>query len=992
MAMNQMNIITYNCKHFRGTGDKFDFINTLFCETDFLFLNEHWLYESEFHKLLNLGNGADMVATSGMDENIIRIGRPYGGSAIIWKSSIIGNIEKIDCQSDRLCAILYTKNLNSILFLNVYMPCDNNINNGEYIDILNEVSQLFYKHCPNHVIFGGDMNVDLARSSTHCKILADFIQDFNLYTCIDMSLSDVPYTFINFNHTTSRIDHFFISQSLCNNVTECSIIDNHLYSDHVPLKLCLSIDMSYITEVERPYATKLAWYKASNDDIACYRRKLDECLSKIHINDDLMHCRDIHCVKHKTELCTLYNDLITSCLCASELIPTTTPMSSKNKPGWNEEIKFLKREALSWHSFWKMNSRPSVGYVADMRRISRATYHRAIRHLERSSSKIRMEKMAEALVSNSSRDMWSEVKRLKGRSSKLACSIDGASDDSGIANLFSEKYDALYNSVPYDQDEMLTIESTICSRLQNYTDNDYVLSIADVKAAVHHLKAGKCDGFEGLHSDHFINGTERLFVFISIIFTMFLSHGYTPESMILGTMIPIPKDKRKLLCNSSNYRAIALSSIFSKILDWIILIKEQHSLCSSPLQFGFKKGLSTTQCTHSLLETIDYYNYNRSNVYVLMLDASKAFDRVKYCKLFNELLKRHVSPVILRILLYMYTKQSLRVKWAQHLSSIFTVTNGVKQGGVLSPILFAVYTDGLLRRLSETGAGCHIGSHFVGALAYADDITLVSPSRTGLCTLIQICEQYASEFDIVFNGKKSQLLCFKGRECKPTKCDFNVNGQLVGMSESATHLGHCISSIYRDSIVCTAKQKFWQSFNVFRADFGHIYSFLKCKLFNQYCCSYYGSPLWPLEHNSVRSLCTDWRKALRMLWNVDRKTHCDIITALSNQVPLMLNLQRRFMRFIEKCLSSENCIVRIISEVAISNPMSCAGSNFRSLLDSTGELSIQSQFNEWYERRQTLEVNISVLHDIIDIRDGHKECDFFTNDDIQHYLHDICVR
>ena len=175
--------------------------------------------------------------------------------------------------------------------------------------------------------------------------------------------------------------------------------------------------------------------------------------------------------------------------------------------------------------------------------------------------------------------------------------------------------------------------------------------------------------------------------------------------MILGTMIPIPKDRRKSLCKFDNYRAIALSSILSKVLDLVILIKEQCSLRSSDLQFGFKKGLSTTQCTYSMLETIDYYNYNRSSVYVLMLDASTAFDRVNYCKLFRALLDRDMSSIVIRLLLYMYTKQSLRVKWGEALSDSFTVKNGVKQGGVLSPLLFAVYTDGLLDRLGDTGVG-----------------------------------------------------------------------------------------------------------------------------------------------------------------------------------------------------------------------------------------------------------------------------------------------
>ena len=61
--------------------------------------------------------------------------------------------------------------------------------------------------------------------------------------------------------------------------------------------------------------------------------------------------------------------------------------------------------------------------------------------------------------------------------------------------------------------------------------------------------------------------------FLSNIFTLFLSHGFTPDSLILGTMISIPKDKKKYFCSSSNYRAIALSSILNKILEWIILLK-----------------------------------------------------------------------------------------------------------------------------------------------------------------------------------------------------------------------------------------------------------------------------------------------------------------------------------------------------------------------------------------------------------------------------------
>ena len=93
----------------------------------------------------------------------------------------------------------------------------------------------------------------------------------------------------------------------------------------------------------------------------------------------------------------------------------------------------------------------------------------------------------------------------------------------------------------------------------------------------------------------------------------------------------------------------------------------------------------------------------------------------------------------------------MRVQWCHTITSSLQVCNGVKQGGVLSPILFAVYVDSLLSRLEQSGVGCHIGAHFVLALAACDYyVTLVVPSRSGI--------QFALHYDIIFNGTKSQLL------------------------------------------------------------------------------------------------------------------------------------------------------------------------------------------------------------------------------------------
>ena len=76
-----------------------------------------------------------------------------------------------------------------------------------------------------------------------------------------------------------------------------------------------------------------------------------------------------------------------------------------------------------------------------------------------------------------------------------------------------------------------------------------------------------------------------------------------------------------------------------------------------------------------------------------------------------------VKSLVLRLLFYMYTNQTLQVRWGGTVSNKFTASNGVKQGAILSPILFSVYMDELFERLEKSGVGCHMGNHYTGCQA-----------------------------------------------------------------------------------------------------------------------------------------------------------------------------------------------------------------------------------------------------------------------------------
>ena len=89
------------------------------------------------------------------------------------------------------------------------------------------------------------------------------------------------------------------------------------------------------------------------------------------------------------------------------------------------------------------------------------------------------------------------------------------------------------------------------------------------------------------------------------------------------------------------------------------------------------------------------------------MDASKAFDKVNHWHLFDKLLNRVVPLCLVRLLMFWFSNQDYIVKWNNLHSSSFKVTNGVRQGGILSPRLFAVYVDALSKRLKQSNVGCH---------------------------------------------------------------------------------------------------------------------------------------------------------------------------------------------------------------------------------------------------------------------------------------------
>jgi len=140
---------------------------------------------------------------------------------------------------------------------------------------------------------------------------------------------------------------------------------------------------------------------------------------------------------------------------------------------------------------------------------------------------------------------------------------------------------------------------------------------------------------------------------------------------------------------------------------------------------------------------------------VALLDASKAFDHVNHDILIRKLYERNLPLCFIAVIKNWYDKLTSVVKWNSVFSMPFVVRSGVRQGGILSPILFNVYVNDLVNSLVDKDCVCHVGSVFFGYFIYADDIILLSPSLIGLQAMLHVCACYGNTHDIIFNSKKS---------------------------------------------------------------------------------------------------------------------------------------------------------------------------------------------------------------------------------------------
>jgi len=295
-------------------------------------------------------------------------------------------------------------------------------------------------------------------------------------------------------------------------------------------------------------------------------------------------------------------------------------------------------------------------------------------------------------------------------------------------------------------------------------------------------------------------------------------------------------------------------------------------LFSSDLQLGFKKHLGCGPALFSAQQVVKYFTSRGSTVFITAVDASKAFDRLDHTILLDKLISRKLPACFIKVISCWYSKLYSSVRWNSYIGAQFKVLSGVRQGGILSPILFNMYVDDLIEALKANGDGCHVRNCYIGCIMYADDLLLLSPSVTGLQRMLDICSAYSVTHKILFNPSKTVGVVIGPSKIASAPLVY-IDKHPIPWVEQFKYLGVVFNAGRVLSVdPMSVTRKFYAALNSLLGKCCNCAEPVQVELVKSYCLPLLSYCLGALELNcsAIRDLAVAWNNAFRRIFHYNR--------------------------------------------------------------------------------------------------------------------------
>lgn len=528
----------------------------------------------------------------------------------------------------------------------------------------------------------------------------------------------------------NQIDYILINQRF-----RCAVKDSHAFpgadisSDHNPVVAKLKVKLAR-AKLKPPRPVKNVRLLRDEGLRIRYEERIGHQLQEISIEQD-----DVDCLTRS----------ITQAVCSADTEFLGAQMKEDNRPWMSEEILALMEERRL-----RKVSGDRAGYSSLQRRIKHEIW------LAKESWLVSQCETIEAL--DRCGDLFNlhkEVRRMTGSLKR--------SDKVKLLNSSGEPVLLLADI----HDEWLRYTSDFFSadrpRVSDWSEADGLAGPSILESEVRHAlkcaKSGKAPGPDDVYSESLKCLGDIGVRLLARLFNVIYDTGRIPYDWLLSTFVMLPKKPNAAKCK--DHRPISLMSHLLKVFLRILhcrLYRRCEGHCGET-QFGFKSCFGTREAIFSLQvlaqNCLDYHK----DVWLCFLDYEKAFDSVQHAAMIESLKRIGVDGKDIRVIENLYWNQRAAVKLPNgSMTETFDVERGVRQGCILSPLLFNIYMEQAFLPLPELDLGIKVNGAYVNNIRYADDTVLIADSQSSLQRLVDVVADESLRIGLRLNISKTKFM------------------------------------------------------------------------------------------------------------------------------------------------------------------------------------------------------------------------------------------
>ena len=860
--------------------------------------------------------------------------RGKGGVGVALNSNLAGKVTKLEDGNERILPILIkTQPSTCICLICVYLPTNNSsthsyIEFGECLDILDNIINKYSRDYT--IVLAGDLNATLLEPRTgnkHDTLLQQFVTDQNLHC----PKYDARTFFQHSGLGSSQIDYILSDQP--DMVTKYKIHDRYStnLSSHTIVSAVLKIDGE--TKQNTCSRSGAIWkYQWNKMDMPKFQLSLANQLKEFQCDNIKMEMSESNLI-----------EVIMNTLQQATLSSTPKKIIKLKGPKWKASptAKILIETCHQAHKKWIDNGKPD----GILRNIKISTQRNLRRQFRQEHSQDR-QNLYKAIMENPSTELFHRLIRRNRGSSNVHTSCI-TTDNTDIYNpndqrrCFLKYFEdlAIPKDKGYDKEylDLCTVRKQLINKTILQSDcQTETITCDEVKNAITQLHTGKAADEFGISAEQLKAAGDILIPFITAIFNRILQRGSFPDMLKSGVLTPVLK-KSKNPALLDNYRGITVTPIFTKVFEYVLLPKLDPYFKQSPMQFGFTTGVPILLAALLVSEAkAETQLQSLAPLLMVTIDSQKAFDVVSHVILLDKLYEADIHPKLWKVIDNMYTGMSSKVKWSNGISDTFTIQQGVRQGGILSPLLYKIYNNNLLQELHNSRLGFSIGNTYIGCPTCADDIALLSSNPIELQCMLSTVQRHSRNDRVTIHPTKTKAVAFCKSKVYKSSLSWKLGDSDISPVNQTLHLGILRSEINENGIniadrISVARRTLYALINTGLHGSNGVNPIVAYKIYKSYVLPklLYGLEILPLKQTHMMLLRKFHIETLRRFQSLPTRTACCIVYLLLGALPIEAEIHRRHLSLLYNIISSENPTIQELLHrqkiVHMDNPVSYFG-------------------------------------------------------------------